>query len=114
MYSQFVTLTQRGERMAEELGKQAWELEVMCTTAYNIWDAETPDDVILAKQGCNGVPKNKFSEGFPPCPLREFCLDTSIELNAWHGVWGGKSPYERKVIARKRLGITKIVTPNDD
>lgn len=88
--------------MAKKLGEQAWELEVMCTTAYNIWDAETPEDVILAKQGCNGTPKNRFNDGTPPCPLLQLCLDTSIELNAWHGVWGGKSPYERKVIAGKR------------
>lgn len=37
------------------------------------------------------------------CPLRDHCLDLSIELNEMqYGIWGGLNPRERRVIKLKR------------
>lgn len=88
--------------MVKELGEQAIEVQAICTSAYMIWDAENPDDTATAKRGCNGTKPSRDSYGTPPCPLREFCLETALEINAAHGVWGGMSLYERKQILKAR------------
>jgi hypothetical protein len=95
-------ISYKHEKLLIDLSNDAYEIEAMCTTAPNIWDAETPEDIQLAKQGCNGTPKNRISHGTPPCPLRERCLEVALEVEADHCVWGGKSAYERKVIATRR------------
>ena len=36
------------------------------------------------------------------CPHRVKCLEFAIDNNELHGVWGGTTPQERRVIARNR------------
>lgn len=36
------------------------------------------------------------------CPVQEECLDYSIEIRDWEGVWGGVPGRKRKLIARAR------------
>ena len=102
MSSNYFGISNKHERMLIALSNDAYELETMCTTAPNIWDGENQEDNNLAKRGCNGVPKNRISEGTPPCPLRERCLEVALEVEAEYCVWGGKTAHERKIIATKR------------
>ena len=52
--------------------------------------AESPTDVELAKQVC------------VPCPLRSACLDAALERREPWGVWGGELVQQGVVVARKR------------
>ena len=52
--------------------------------------AESPTDVELAKQVCG------------PCPLRSACLDAALERREPWGVWGGELVLQGVVVARKR------------
>ena len=52
--------------------------------------AESPTDVELAKQVCG------------PCPLRQPCLDAALERREPWGVWGGELVQQGVVVARKR------------
>lgn len=113
MASQYLVITEKGDRMVEQLHREAVELEVICMSAPNIWDAETIDDNNHAKRGCNGYPPSKNSYGAPPCPLRKLCLETALEINALHGVWGGKSVYERRTEAKRREKSAKEKTHHD-
>lgn len=36
------------------------------------------------------------------CPVAEECLDYALRLNIRHGIWGGKSERERRVMRRVR------------
>jgi len=52
--------------------------------------AESPADVELAKQVCS------------PCPLREACLQAALDRREPWGVWGGQLVLQGAVVARKR------------
>jgi WhiB family redox-sensing transcriptional regulator len=52
--------------------------------------AESPTDVELAKQVC------------APCPLRSACLDAALERREPWGVWGGELVQQGVVVPRKR------------
>lgn len=36
------------------------------------------------------------------CPVRGKCLDWALDTGERHGVWGGKSPRQRRDLARRR------------
>jgi WhiB family redox-sensing transcriptional regulator len=55
-----------------------------------LWFAERPDDVELAKSLC----------GF--CPLRDACLAGALERGEPWGVWGGQLLVSGSVVASKR------------
>lgn len=40
------------------------------------------------------------------CPIRVRCLEVALLNREEHGVWGGKSPEERKTILKNRASIT--------
>ena len=42
------------------------------------------------------------------CPVRQRCLDYAIAHNERHGVWGGTTPDERRVI-RRSAGLVKVI-----
>lgn len=52
--------------------------------------AESPTDVELAKQVC------------VPCPLRDACLTAALDRREPWGVWGGELVQQGVVVARKR------------
>jgi len=55
-----------------------------------LWFAETPADLEIAKALCSG------------CPLRLACLAGALERREPWGVWGGEIFERGSVIARKR------------
>lgn len=55
-----------------------------------LWFAESPSALELAKQLCQG------------CPARAICLSTAIEHREPWGVWGGEIFVDGKIVARKR------------
>jgi WhiB family redox-sensing transcriptional regulator len=36
------------------------------------------------------------------CPVKKRCLDWAINNHVTHGIWGGKSERERRIVARSR------------
>jgi WhiB family transcriptional regulator, redox-sensing transcriptional regulator len=55
-----------------------------------LWFAESPEDVELAKALCQD------------CPVRDRCLDGALERQEPWGVWGGELLLKGEVIAFKR------------
>ena len=55
-----------------------------------LWFAESPEDVELAKSLCTG------------CPLATACLAGALERNEPWGVWGGQLVLSGTVVPRKR------------
>lgn len=56
----------------------------------DLFFAETPQDVELAKALCRG------------CPMASACLEGALERHEPHGVWGGELFCDGVVVARKR------------
>ncbi|MGB3258879.1 MAG: WhiB family transcriptional regulator [Ornithinimicrobium sp.] len=56
----------------------------------DLWFAESPSDVEVAKALCS------------PCPLRDACLAGALQRAEPWGVWGGQFVLEGQVVARKR------------
>lgn len=56
----------------------------------DLWFAELPQDVELAKSLC------------APCPLREACLEGALLRREPWGVWGGQLVLQGTVVPRKR------------
>jgi WhiB family transcriptional regulator, redox-sensing transcriptional regulator len=55
-----------------------------------LWFAESPADVELAKSLCTG------------CPVRAACLAGALERREPWGVWGGQLLVQGAIVARKR------------
>lgn len=56
----------------------------------DVWFAQTPAEVELAKSLCRG------------CPVRAACLSAALERAEPWGVWGGQLLERGVVVARKR------------
>lgn len=99
-------LTPSAAQQLERLRHLAIEYQVICMQAPQIWDGEDPDDVRLAKRGCNGeIQTRNGVKKVPPCPIRKLCLQTAIATQSNYGVWGGTAPHERRAIRRGRKSI---------
>jgi WhiB family redox-sensing transcriptional regulator len=61
-----------------------------CRDAPDLYFAESPADVELAKSLCQG------------CPLREPCLAGALQRREPWGVWGGELLVQGVVVPRKR------------
>lgn len=46
------------------------------------------------------------------CPVREECLEWGIQHES-HGMWGGTTPHERKLIRRKRKIVVQEILLKD-
>lgn len=66
------------------------ELELPCRTEPELFFAEAPADVELAKALC------------VDCPIRKSCLAGAIERAEPWGVWGGELFVRGEIVARKR------------
>ena len=65
-------------------------VELPCREEPDLFFAESPSDVELAKSLCG------------TCPIRAACLDGAIERREPWGVWGGQLVLQGAVIPRKR------------
>lgn len=52
--------------------------------------------ITVAKRFCTG------------CPVRQRCLDYALDNQILHGVWGGRSPLERKRVIHSKIYQTRI------
>jgi WhiB family redox-sensing transcriptional regulator len=60
------------------------------TNDPELWFAESPQDLELAKELC----------GY--CPVRQACLAAALARREYSGVWGGEILHRGAVIPRKR------------
>ena len=73
----------------ELLQRPAWHADAACREHPEVTFYPTRgDDTRPAKQVCAG------------CLVRDECLADAVEHNELHGVWGGTSYKERKVLRR--------------
>jgi len=65
-----------------------------------------------AKAVCNGTRPKNGHPGSAPCPVREECLQYSLQIpGPVFGIWGGKSERERRNIKREtHTGVAHINT----
>lgn len=74
----------------QELALSAEELELACRTDPELFFAEAPADVELAKALC------------VDCPIRRACLAGALERREPWGVWGGELFVRGVIVPRKR------------
>jgi WhiB family transcriptional regulator, redox-sensing transcriptional regulator len=74
----------------QELALSAEELELACRTDPELFFAEAPADVELAKALC------------VDCPIRRECLAGALERREPWGVWGGELFVRGVIVPRKR------------
>ena len=76
----------------------SWFLEGACRdadpTLFFAPDGSEPDPVKEARES----EAKAFCEG---CPIRQACLDWSIDNRERHGIWGGLSDEERADLLRR-------------
>lgn len=63
---------------------------IPCRAEPELWFAESPADVELAKERCQS------------CPVMQECLAGALDRNEPWGVWGGQLFIAGVVVARKR------------
>ena len=73
-----------------ELALSAEDLELACRTDPELFFAEAPADVELAKSLC------------VDCPVRRECLAGALERREPWGVWGGELFVRGVIVPRKR------------
>ncbi|PKK12333.1 MULTISPECIES: WhiB family transcriptional regulator [Thermomonospora] len=66
------------------------DLTLPCRTEPELFFAEAPADIELAKALCRD------------CPIRKACLAGAIERREPWGVWGGELFVKGEIVARKR------------
>lgn len=65
--------------------------------------------VKLAKEVCNGRKATRGKHGTEPCPVRQQCLEYSLQLpGPSFGIWGGKTERERRAIKRELMTSTEV------
>ena len=74
----------------QELALSAEELELACRTDPELFFAEAPADVELAKALCGD------------CRIRRACLAGALERREPWGVWGGELFVRGVIVPRKR------------
>lgn len=74
----------------QELALNAEDLELACRTDPELFFAEAPADVELAKALC------------ADCPIRRVCLAGALERREPWGVWGGELFVRGVIVPRKR------------
>ena len=79
-----------GTALLEVQSSSAELMELPCREEPDLFFAESPSDVELAKSLCG------------TCPIRAACLDEAIERREPWGVWGGQLLLQGAVIPRKR------------
>lgn len=78
------------EGLAGGGGVQLGRTDLPCADDPDLFFAESPDDVELAKSLCTG------------CPARLVCLAGAMERAEPWGVWGGELFLRGEIVPRKR------------
>jgi WhiB family redox-sensing transcriptional regulator len=74
-----------------EFRPQPWMDQAACTGMYS--------EVFFPERGQSTVPAKRVCAA---CPVRQPCLDFALAINERHGIWGGTSERERRLLRRKR------------
>lgn len=68
-----------------------WMKDAACTTSSpDLWFPEVGNSIEIrnVKAICKA------------CPVKDVCLEYALDNRVEHGIWGGLSAYERKVLLR--------------
>jgi WhiB family redox-sensing transcriptional regulator len=76
-----------------EFRRQPWMEHAACAGMdFEVFFPERGQSVIPAQAVCAG------------CAVRSACLEYALAINERHGIWGGTSERERRVLRRQRGG----------
>ena len=74
---------------------QDWREEALC--------AQSEPDIWYPPQGYDGTQTTRIAKRIcGQCPVQQPCLDTALDHNEIHGIWGGLTHNERQEIRRHR------------
>jgi WhiB family redox-sensing transcriptional regulator len=62
-----------------------------------------PSDLFFPQEGRGVIACQRICE---QCFVKVECLEYAIEMNADHGVWGGKSERERRKLGRAQRSLS--------
>jgi WhiB family redox-sensing transcriptional regulator len=82
-----LTSNQKSFELARAASQAA---DLPCRIEPDLFFADQPQELERAKSLCR------------PCPLRDLCLQTALELGEPWGVWGGELFERGRVVPRKR------------
>ena len=81
-------------RVVAPIRTDSWRAVARCrgldSCLFYPYDEEDGDDARVARQVC------------AECPVVDECLESAIENREEYGIWGGKSPRQRRSIKRMR------------
>jgi WhiB family redox-sensing transcriptional regulator len=92
-------------RLGHAAAGDRWTLSAACLHADpelffpDLFGALGTDRIRRAKEFCAG------------CPVRGKCLDWALSAGEVHGVWGGTTPDERRLLRAKRRGRPAVSRP---
>lgn len=62
-----------------------------------------PSEIFFLPVGGSPTHKQNAVSVCNGCPVKERCLDWAVNNRVEHGIWGGKSERERRIVARERM-----------
>lgn len=72
-----------------------WMAEAVC--------AQTDPELFFPEKGGDGTCTTSIARRVcASCPVRVACLEHALDTGQAHGVWGGKTPRERREIRHRR------------
>ena len=89
-----------GDYAVFELRPQPWMKQAHCA------DADTA--VFFPERGESAAPAKAICHA---CPVRTECLDFALSINERHGIWGGTSEMERRILRRQWTGTRRRNRP---
>ena len=90
-----------GEVLVFELKPQPWMRQANCVDA---------DPALFFPE--RGEPSSPAKAICLACPVRVECLNYALSINERHGIWGGTSENERRVLRRQWTGTRRRRSPD--
>jgi WhiB family redox-sensing transcriptional regulator len=85
-------------RSEEVFDMKDWDLLAACRDAPDpdLWFPVSDREVALAKAECSA------------CPVKADCLGYALDAGLGHGIFGGKTPDERRKLTRRATASTNV------
>lgn len=76
-----------------------WRADALCT--------QVDPEVFFPEKGQNSPAAHRICE---QCDVQTQCLTEALETNEKHGIWGGKSEHQRRILRRRLIAAGEIFT----